>query len=117
MAGNKGKSKIQPGKFGKVQFGGGKSRSWPNLAGNFMFKSKKASKSKTNKKGKKAHGRKGGRGGRHHTQIPSNDGFISKRLRNRPTKRPPPPDGIVNKLPSVHQTPSKLRPQQLSWGN
>lgn len=100
------------------QYGGGQTLSMPNLAGNFHFKRKKANKRNKKKRVKRGHGVKKGKSKtKHHTQIPIKEGFISKHLRNRPTKRAKPTDGIVNDLPPVQQRPSQLRPQQLSWGN
>ena len=117
MAGGS-KSRGKRNRNVSFQYGGGQSLSMPNLAGNFHFRRKKANKRNKKRRGKRGHGMKKAKSKRkYHTQIPLNEGFISKNLRNRPTKRPKPTDGIVNDLPPVQQRPSQLRPQQLSWGN
>ena len=53
-----------------------------------------------------------------HTQVPNKDGFISLRLRKRPTTRPTPPTGIVNNMPTIGERPGQLKtpPEQLAWG-
>ena len=104
----------------KLQHGSGhigKSLSMPHLAGNYMYRRRKENASGKGKKRKRGRGGKAKGGGKQHTQVPMNEGFISKKLRNGPLKRKRPTDGIVNHLPLPQQTSSKLRPQQLNWGN